>query len=118
MVGQHCEWSTLEEIPEVLDGGIDGEQLATERAVVPFCGGQFPGEERQRAPLTILMLLEHSTKGGRGGIDSNRGVCVRIRVHKECCVCKHCLDGIESRDTSVSPRKIGIACVGCMSKVV
>ena len=78
MVGQHCERSTLEEIPEVLEGGIDGEQLATERAVVPFARRQLAGKESKRTPLAILVLLKDCAKGKRRSVNSNRSGCICV----------------------------------------
>ena len=57
MVSENVKMPPLQEIPEVLDGQVDGQQLTVVRAVARFCWLQSSGEKRERTPLSINILL-------------------------------------------------------------
>ncbi len=60
--------SPLQKISEMFDGEVYGQEFTIERAIPNLSRFQGLGEEGQRTPLTVDMLLKHRSNSNIGGI--------------------------------------------------
>jgi hypothetical protein len=58
--------SRFQHLAEVLHGQIDGQQLPLIGAVLLLRRAVFPGEESERLPYVLYLLLEDDTRDSSG----------------------------------------------------
>jgi hypothetical protein len=65
VIGKNGEMSPFQQVAEVKDAAVHGEELSVEGAVPALCRAQLLGEESQRLPgLPCLSLLQYGADMG------------------------------------------------------
>ena len=65
---------------EMTNSSVGSQELSVEGGVFRLSGSKLLGEESQRRPGTLELLLKYSTHVGVGGVDSKRDRSPRFRV--------------------------------------